>query len=63
MKTAKAAPGTIIRHPFGGKSHTFDFGDDGTRQVSAEEEAALANYTARGGPVKVEVVEQKKGGK
>lgn len=62
MKVAKAAPGTVIRHPYGGKSYTFDFGDDGTRQVSGEEEAALANYEKVTGR-KVEVVEQKKGGK
>lgn len=63
MKVAKAAPGTRITHPFGDKSYTFEFGDDGTRQVTAEEEAALANYVARGGPAKVEVTEAKKGGK
>lgn len=62
MKVAKAEPGTVIRHPYGGKSHTFEFGDDGTRQVTQEEENALLNYEKVTGR-KVEIVEQKKGGK
>lgn len=61
-KVAKAEPGTIIRHPFGGESFTFEFGDDGTRQVTEKEAEALANYSARGGSAKVEITD-KKGGK
>lgn len=62
MKVAKAEPGTRITHPFGGKSYTFEFGDDGTRQVTQEEENALLNYEKVTGR-KVEIAEQKKGGK
>lgn len=58
-KIAKAEPGTTIRYPHGGTSHVFQFGEDGTRQVTEAEAEALRSYTANGGPVKVEIAEQK----
>lgn len=61
-KVAHAEPGTTIRYPHGGTSHTFVFGDDGTRQVTEAEAEALASYVANGGTVKVEITEDKKSG-
>lgn len=61
MKVAKAEPGTTITLTFGGEERKFVFGDDGTRQVTEAEAAALERYS---GPAKVEVSEpKKKGGK
>lgn len=61
MKVAKAEPGTTIRMSYGGQSLTFQFGEDGTRQVTETEAQALERYS---GPAKVEVTEpKKKGGK
>ena len=57
-KVAKAAPGTVIRYPFEGESLTFQFGDDGTRQVTEKEARALEEYSLNGA-VKVEVVDEK----
>lgn len=55
---AKAAPGTNIYT----EGQTFDFGDDGTRQVSEAEIEKLRRYEANGGPVKIEITEAKRKG-
>lgn len=55
-KVAKAAPGTLIYT----EGQTFDFGADGTRQVSEEEVEKLRRYESNGGPIKVEITETKK---
>lgn len=60
---------TVARAPEGTEifteGQTFRF-DDGTRQVSQAEEDALRRYMANGGPVSIDLEEQKttkKGGK
>lgn len=62
-KTATAEPNAKLRLAHGGVSHSFDFGDDGTRQVTEAEVAALESYRRNGGPLKVEITETKKGAK
>lgn len=59
-KQAKTEPNTVLKLSHGGVTHTFDFGDDGTRQVSEAEIAALDSYRRNGGPVKFEITETKK---
>lgn len=51
MKTAHAEPGTTIHYG----EHVFEFGDDGQRQVTEEEESVLADYAENGGSAKVEI--------
>lgn len=58
-KVAKAEPNAVLRIAHGGVSHTFDFGDDGTRQVTQAEVAALESYQRNGGALKVEVSDKK----
>lgn len=53
--TAKADPGT---HLFTG-GQTFDFGEDGTRQVTEAERALLERHNENGGVPKIEFSETK----
>lgn len=62
-KVAKAEPNARLGFTHAGVTHTFEFGDDGTRQVSEAEAAALESYRRNGGPLKVEVTDSKKGAK
>jgi hypothetical protein len=55
---AKAPDGTEIFT----EGQTFRF-DDGSRQVSQEDQEKLLRYMENGGPVSVDFEEQKKGGK
>lgn len=57
-KVARTEPNTTIHY---GEA-VFEFGDDGTRQVSEQEIFLLERYTANGGPAKI-TIENKKGGK
>lgn len=57
---AKTEPGADL---FTEGQH-FVFGDDGTRQVTQAEADLLRRYAENGGPLKIEVSEEKaKGGK
>lgn len=53
--TAKTEPGT---HLFT-ENQTFDFGDDGTRQVSEAERHTLERFIENGGDLKIEFEETK----
>lgn len=59
MAKAKAEPNTRLTFAHGSESLTFEFGDDGTRQVTQNEIAALESYAANGGAVKVEITQDK----
>jgi hypothetical protein len=53
-KVAKAEPGTKIAIA----GQQFDFGEDGTRQVSNAEVDLLTRYADEGGTAKIEITEQ-----
>lgn len=54
-RVARTEPGTTINYG----EHVFEFGDDGTRRVSAAEEEILARYADNGGPARIEFEDEK----